>query len=68
MGYYVARSSIHSVLSLHEEVAMLRSIKDMEGATIGATDGVIGRVKDFYFDDEAWVIRYLVVDAREGQL
>jgi hypothetical protein len=46
---------------------MLRSIKDMEGSTIGATDGIIGRVKDFYFDDEAWVIRYLVVDAGEGQ-
>ena len=68
VGYYVARSSIHSVLSLHEEVAMLRSIKDMEGATIGAADGIIGRVKDFYFDDEAWVIRYLVVEVREGQL
>jgi hypothetical protein len=47
---------------------MLRSIKDMEGSTIGATDGIIGRVRDFYFDDEAWVIRYLVVDAGEGQL
>lgn len=46
---------------------MLRSMKDMEGSTIGATDGIIGRVKDFYFDDEAWVIRYLVVDAGEGQ-
>jgi hypothetical protein len=41
---------------------MLRSMKDLEGYTIGATDGVIGRVKDFYFDDEAWVIRYLVVE------
>ena len=47
---------------------MLRSIKDMEGSTIGATDGIIGRVKDFYFDDEAWVVRYLVVDAGEGQV
>jgi hypothetical protein len=46
---------------------MLRSIKDMEGSTIGAADGIIGRVRDFYFDDEAWVIRYLVVDASEGQ-
>jgi hypothetical protein len=46
---------------------MLRSMKDMEHYTIGATDGIIGRVKDFYFDDEAWVIRYLVVDASEGQ-
>lgn len=41
---------------------MLRSIKDMEGYAVGATDGTIGRVADFYFDDEAWVLRYLVVD------
>lgn len=40
---------------------MLRSIKDLEKCTIGATDGVIGSVQDVYFDDEAWVIRYLVV-------
>lgn len=37
----------------------------MEGYTIGATDGVVGRVKDFYFDDEAWVVRYLVVETGE---
>ena len=41
---------------------MLRSEKKLEGFAIGATDGAIGKVKDFYFDDEAWVIRYLVVD------
>jgi hypothetical protein len=41
---------------------MLRSVKDLEKFTIGATDGAIGRVKDFYFDDSAWVVRYLVVD------
>jgi hypothetical protein len=40
---------------------MLRSLKDMEGYSIGATDGPIGEVRDFYFDDESWVIRYLVV-------
>ena len=40
---------------------MLRNSKDLEGCAIGATDGTIGRVKDLYFDDEAWVIRYLVV-------
>jgi uncharacterized protein YrrD len=27
---------------------------------IGASDGEIGHVVDFYFDDDAWVIRYLV--------
>jgi uncharacterized protein YrrD len=41
---------------------MLRSIKDLEHYAIGATDGDIGHVEDFYFDDDAWVIRYLVVD------
>jgi hypothetical protein len=41
---------------------MLRSMKDLEGYAIRATDGTLGHVTDFYFDDEAWVIRYLVVD------
>jgi len=41
---------------------MLRNTTDLEGYVIGATDGTIGHVKDFYFDDRAWVIRYLVVD------
>ena len=41
---------------------MLRSMKNLEDYAIRATDGIIGHVKDFYFDDEAWVIRYLVVD------
>ncbi len=40
---------------------MLRNSRDLEGCCIGATDGTIGEVKDLYFDDEAWVIRYLVV-------
>ncbi len=41
---------------------MLRSTKALESCSIGATDGVIGHVKDLYFDDDAWVVRYLVVD------
>jgi hypothetical protein len=44
---------------------MLRNMKDMEDYSIGATDGVFGRVKDYYFDDNAWGIRYPVVDAGE---
>jgi hypothetical protein len=46
---------------------MLRNMKDFEGYSIGATDGVIGRVMDFYFDDDAWVIRYLVVEVADRQ-
>jgi hypothetical protein len=43
----------------------LHSIKDLESYSIDATDGVVGRVQDFYFDDEGWVIRYLVVATDE---
>ena len=41
---------------------MLRSLRDLEKYTIRATDDDIGRVRDFYFDDSTWVIRYLIVD------
>ncbi len=41
---------------------MLRSMNDLDDCVIQATDGIIGQVKDLYFDDHAWVIRYLVVD------
>ena len=41
---------------------MLRNIKNLRGYVIRAIDGTIGRVDDFYFDDEDWGIRYLVVD------
>ncbi len=41
---------------------MLRSMKDLADYAIRATDGTIGHVTDLYFDDEAWVIRYLVVE------
>jgi len=42
---------------------MLRSLNDLEGYDIRATDGLVGHVKDFFFDDETWVVRYLVVEA-----
>lgn len=42
---------------------MLRNIKDLEGFDVGATDGRIGQVKDSFFDDQAWVVRYLIVEA-----
>jgi len=36
-----------------------RQIKDLLGFRIAAKDGDIGMVKDFYFDDETWTVRYL---------
>jgi uncharacterized protein YrrD len=41
---------------------MLIKAKTLEGCELRARDGVIGRVKDVYFDDEHWHVRYLVVD------
>jgi uncharacterized protein YrrD len=41
---------------------MKHNVKRLIGYTLGATDGEIGKVKDFYFDDETWTIRYLIVE------
>ncbi len=41
---------------------MLKSVHKLDGATVRATDGDIGSVKEVFFDDQAWVVRYLVVD------
>jgi hypothetical protein len=42
-------------------------MKDLREYSIQAADGALGLVKDFYFDDEAWVIRYLVVEVDPGE-
>jgi sporulation protein YlmC with PRC-barrel domain len=41
---------------------MLRSIKQLYGDKLGASDGELGHVKDFYFDDHNWAVRYVVAD------
>ncbi len=35
---------------------------NLNGYQLGALDGQIGKVKEFYFDDQDWAIRYLVAD------
>ena len=41
---------------------MLQNITEFYGHKLAALDGDAGHVKDFYFDDKTWVIRYLVAD------
>jgi hypothetical protein len=41
---------------------MLRSVNDLKGFEIVATDGEIGDIEEFYFDDERWAVRYIVVN------
>ncbi|MEO8742402.1 MAG: PRC-barrel domain-containing protein [Lysobacteraceae bacterium] len=41
---------------------MLRKLDELHDFAIHGSDGIIGHIKDFYFDDHAWVIRYFVVE------
>ena len=41
---------------------MLRHTSEIGGYAIGATDGPIGSITDFLFDDVTWRVRWLVVD------
>jgi len=41
---------------------MLRSIESLYGNPVMARDGEIGSVDEAYFDDEAWGVRYLIVE------
>lgn len=41
---------------------MLHDINELRGFSVEATDGPIGQVRDAYFDDQAWTIRFFVVD------
>ena len=37
------------------------SVKGITSFNLGATDGEIGTVKEIYFDDQNWILRYLIV-------
>jgi len=41
---------------------MLQSAKQSYGCKLSALDGEIGHVTDFDFDDQEWVVRYVVAD------
>jgi uncharacterized protein YrrD len=41
---------------------MLKSLKELDRYSIQASDGDVGSVADFLFDDDRWAIRYLVVE------
>lgn len=41
---------------------MLNKATTLKGYTLHSLDGAIGKVTEFYFDDQYWVIRYLIAD------
>lgn len=42
----------------------LRSVREVRGYAIAASDGDIGHVEDFLLEDSTWEVRHLVVDTR----
>jgi hypothetical protein len=42
----------------------LRSMDEVTGYDVLATDDQVGKIDDFIVDDETWIIRYVVVDTR----
>jgi sporulation protein YlmC with PRC-barrel domain len=43
---------------------MLRGAAEMFGWSIQAEDGEVGHLSDVYFDDQGWVVNYLVMSTR----
>ena len=41
---------------------MFQGIKQLYGRQLAASDGDFGHVKDFYFDDRNWAVRYVIAD------
>ena len=46
----------------NETTLMLIKAKALKGYTLDSRNGQIGTVKEFYFDDRHWTIRYLVAE------
>jgi len=45
-----------------QQTIMLSKAKTLKGYKMQSLDGEIGKVKEFYFDDRHWTIRYLVAE------
>jgi hypothetical protein len=41
---------------------MFHDLNTLTGSSVIATDGEMGSIRNFLFDDQSWTIRYLVVD------
>jgi hypothetical protein len=41
---------------------MLEKASTLKGYTLDSLDGDIGNVRDFYFDDRSWTVRYVLAD------
>jgi uncharacterized protein YrrD len=50
------------VISKTNDSMNLQNSRNLYGKQLGATDGEIGSIEDFYFDDQTWEVRYVVAN------
>ncbi|WP_137389482.1 PRC-barrel domain-containing protein [Rhodoligotrophos defluvii] len=60
----IARRATAEAERQREEDQHLRSIAEVTDYYIEASDGDIGHVEDFLIDEDAWVVRYVMVDTK----
>lgn len=60
----LARGGNDDALADHTGDIHLRSVNEVRGYGIQASDGAFGHVEDFVVDDQTWTVRYLVVGIR----
>ena len=53
-----------SALKADNDESHLRSMSEIAGYRIKATDGSIGHIEDFVIDKESWAIKHVAVDTR----
>ena len=60
--YACIRSTVTYKTAQEGKENPLTNVTFLKGLAIQATDGKLGTVDQFYFDDETWAIRYLTVE------
>jgi sporulation protein YlmC with PRC-barrel domain len=60
----VTEEEERDALDEHSDESHLRSIEEVTGYHVQATDGSIGHIEDFQFGDETWQILETIVDTR----
>ena len=58
----VANAEARAAEGTAEGDSHLRSIAEVTGYLVRATDGELGHIDDFLIDDVSWAVRYVVVD------
>jgi len=44
---------------------MERNANRMVGYSLITGDGIVGEIEEYYFDDETWAMRYLIIELEE---